>query len=138
MPKAAERKKRAAILRSEGERTTMINEAEGRAQAAMTDAEAKRKAVVLQAQAEAERQRLEATGLQIAIQTLATTLSQYNSSSSKEEALQIAVQFLTVIRYLETHAKFADSDSTKVLMFPSKNSLPLTYGGLKFLLEDEE
>ena len=45
MPKAAERKKRAAILRSEGERTTMINEAEGRAQAAMTDAEAKRKAV---------------------------------------------------------------------------------------------
>ena len=54
MPKAAERKKRAAILRSEGERTTMINEAEGRAQAAMTDAEAKRKAVVLQAQAEAE------------------------------------------------------------------------------------
>jgi len=40
---AAGRKKRAAILRSEGERATLINGAEGRASAAMADAEARKR-----------------------------------------------------------------------------------------------
>ena len=38
--------------------------------------------------------------------------------------------------YFETHAKFAASENSKVIMFPSKTSLPMTYGGLKFLLDD--
>eukprot|EP00956_Cyclotella_meneghiniana_P036381 scaffold124952_cov26-Cyclotella_meneghiniana.AAC.1 len=71
---AAERKKRAAILRSEGERSTLINEAEGRAAAVVADAEAQRKTVLLRAQAEAERQRIEADGLRNAISVVAKTL----------------------------------------------------------------
>mmetsp|Transcript_30319 Transcript_30319/g.34565 ORF Transcript_30319/g.34565 Transcript_30319/m.34565 type:complete len:334 (+) Transcript_30319:22-1023(+) len=127
---AAERKKRAAILKSEGERMTMINEAEGRATAATTDAEAKRKATILLAQAESERQRVEAEGLKVAIQTVAGAFE-----NTEDDGEQAAVQFLSLIRYMETQAKFAGSNGTKVIMLPSKDSLPLTYGGLKFLLD---
>ena len=138
---AAERKKRAAILRSEGERATLINEAEGRASAAVADAEAQKQTVLLQAQAEAERQKLEANGLQTAISIVAKTLSDaygpgYDGGASKE-SVEGAIQFLSLIRYLETQSKFASNEGTKVLMFPSKNTLPLTYGGLQFLLDGE-
>ena len=138
---AAERKKRAAILRSEGERATLINEAEGRAAAEIANAEAQKQTVLLRAQAEAERQRVEADGLRSAISVVAKALSDsygagYNGSKEKE-SVEGAIQFLGLIRYLETQSKFASSDGTKVLMLPSKNSLPLTYGGLQFLLDDE-
>mmetsp|Transcript_4725 Transcript_4725/g.10033 ORF Transcript_4725/g.10033 Transcript_4725/m.10033 type:complete len:356 (+) Transcript_4725:168-1235(+) len=136
---AAERKKRAAILRSEGERTTLINEAEGRATAAVADAEAQKKTVVLRAQAEAERQRIEADGLQVAINTVALALVNsygYADEDTRKESVEGAIQFLGLIRYLETQGKFAASNGTKVLMLPSKNSLPLTYGGMKFLLDE--
>lgn len=138
---AAERKKRAAILRSEGERETFINEAEGRASATIANAEAQKQTVLLRAQAEAERQRLEADGLKTAISILAKTL--YDSygdgyqGGREKESVEGAVQFLSLIRYLETQAAFAESDGTKVLMLPSKNSLPLTYGGLQFMLDDQ-
>lgn len=139
---AAERKKRAAILKSEGERATFINEAEGRAAAAVANAEAQRKTVVLRAQAEAERQRVEADGLRTAIGVVTTALSESygpgsDETSRRKDSVEGAIQFLSLIRYLETQSKFAGSQGTKVLMLPSKNSLPLTYGGLKFLLDDE-
>lgn len=138
---AAERKKRAAILRSEGERATLINEAEGRASAAVAAAEAQKKKTLLSAQAEAERQKVEADGLRTAITVLARSLFDsygdgYNGSKEKE-SVEGAIQFLSLIRYLETQARFAESKGTKVLMLPSKNSLPLTYGGLQFLLDDQ-
>lgn len=137
---AAERKKRAAVLRSEGERSTLINEAEGRAAAVVADAEAQRKTVLLRAQAEAERQRIEADGLRNAISVVAKTLyDAYGAGyeGGKQESVEGAVQFLSLIRYLETQAKFAASENSKVIMLPSKSSLPMTYGGLKFLLDDE-
>jgi len=131
---AAERKKRASILKSEGERITSINEAEGEARAATTNAEAEQKVTVLRAKAEAERQRVEAGGLKVAIETVATAIAE-SSSSTKESAVEGAVQFLSLIRYLETQSKFSSSNNTKIIMLPSKDSLPLTYGGLKFLLD---
>ena len=139
---AAERKKRAAILKSEGERATFINEAEGRAAAAVANAEAQRKTVVLRAQAEAERQRVEADGLRTAIGVVTAALSESygpgsDEMSRRKDSVEGAIQFLSLIRYLETQSKFAGSQGTKVLMLPSKNPLPLTYGGLKFLLDEE-
>jgi regulator of protease activity HflC (stomatin/prohibitin superfamily) len=137
---AAERKKRAAILRSEGERSTLINEAEGKAAAAVADAEAQRKTVLLRAQAEAERQKIEAEGLRNAISVVAKTLHDAygpEHEGGKKESVEGAVQFLSLIRYLETQSKFAASENSKVLMLPSKSSLPMTYGGLKFLLDDD-
>jgi len=134
---AAERKKRAAILHSEGERTTLINKAEGRAQAAIKDAEARQRAVVLTAEAEADRQRIEAEGLQTAIKAVSDVIFKQGQQldGSKENSVEAAVQFLTVLRFLETQAKFSDSANSKIIMLPSKDSLPLTYGGLKFLMD---
>jgi len=129
---AAERKKRAAILKSEGERTTLINEAQGRAQAVLADAEAKQKTITLGARAEAERQRLESEGLKLAIQNLAGVFS---DGDGGKDGVETAVQFLSLIRYMETQAKFAGSNNTKIMMLPSKDSLPLTYAGLRFLLD---
>lgn len=133
---AAERKKRAAILHSEGERTTLVNEAEGRAEAAIKDAQAKQKATVLLAEAEANRQRIEAEGLRMAIATVADGIVGDNrDAAARGEAVEAAVQFLTAVRYLEMQGKIAVSDNSKVILLPSKDSLPMTYGGLKFLLE---
>jgi regulator of protease activity HflC (stomatin/prohibitin superfamily) len=133
---AAERKKRAAILTSEGHRTTLINEAQGRAQAALTSAEAQRQVQILHAEAESERQRIEAEGLQIAIKTVAEGIrGESEGGANPSEAVEAAVQFLSLIRYMETQAKFAGSEGSKVIMLPSKDSLPLTYGGLKYLMD---
>jgi regulator of protease activity HflC (stomatin/prohibitin superfamily) len=118
---AAERKKRASILKSEGERTTMINEAEGRAKAATTDAEAQRKSIILAAQAEAERQRVEAEGLRVAIETLSKVIRENTHPSIEDRSVEGAIQFLGLIRYMETQAKFAGSEGSKVIMLPSKD-----------------
>jgi len=60
------------------------------------------------------------------------------TGSKEKDSVEGAIQFLSLIRYLETQARFASNDSTKVLMFPSaKNTLPMTYGGLQFMLDDE-
>lgn len=121
---AAERKKRAAILKSEGERITMINEAEGRAKAATTDAEARGKSIIFEAQAEAQRQRIEAEGLRVAIQTVAQAIrsnSGGGEGTTQKESVEAAVQYLSLIRYMETQAKFAESNGTKVILLPSKD-----------------
>ena len=122
---AAERRKRAAILQSEGERTTMVNEAEGGASAALMAAEADRKSIVLAAEGEAERQRVEAKGIKDAVETVASAIAQRpggpGAGAADKESIEAAVQFLSVIRYMEMNSKFASSDGTKVLMLPSKD-----------------
>ena len=122
---AAERRKRAAILQSEGERTTMVNEAEGGASAALMAAEADRKSIVLAAEGEAERQRVEAKGIKDAVETVASAIAQRpggpGEGAADKESIEAAVQFLSVIRYMEMNSKFASSDGTKVLMLPSKD-----------------
>ncbi len=137
---SAERKKRAAILQSEGEKMKLINEAQGRAGALLSDAEARKKQIILAAEAEAERQKLEAQGMNLAIQSVATAIANtggsYRNQNGRpsENAVKDALQLLTLVRYLETQGKFASSDATKVLMFPTKDSIPLTYEGLNGLL----
>ena len=124
---SAERKKRAAILQSEGEKTKLINEAQGKAGALLADSEARKKSIILASQAEAERQRIEAEGIKMAIQSLATAIStaggSYKTQNGQinERAMQDALQLLSLVRYLETQGKFASKDGTKVLMFPSKD-----------------
>ncbi|CAB9496992.1 Stomatin-like protein 2, mitochondrial [Seminavis robusta] len=128
---SAARKKRAAILLSEGERTTLANEADGRASALVADAEAKSKSMVLLAKAQAEKMKLESEGLQVAIAQISASIQ----GSADNQAVQGAIQLLVFMRYLDTQAKFASTNSTKVLMFPTKDSLPLTYPGLESLLK---
>jgi len=134
---AAERKKRASILKSEGERTTLTNEAEGRAQALLADAEAKRQSIIKLAAAERERMMTEAEGMEEAIKRVAGAISSCSGSGSDkvhQKDVDKALQLIMLTRYMETQAKFASSEGTKVLMFPTKDSVPLTYDGLKNLL----
>lgn len=127
---SAERHKRAAILTSEGERTKLTNEAEGRAKAALADAEAQRQTVILRAQAEAERLRVEAEGFKNSIDTISETLRQKGSDNAVDNAVQIVM----MNKYLEAQAKFADSEGTKVLFFPTKDTVPITYEGIKSIM----
>lgn len=144
---AAERKKRAAILKSEGERITLVNEAEGRAKAVLADAEARRESIVKLAEAEKHRMRVEADGMAEAVQRIAGAISassrQGKRGGSKHENGNVspdgddmdkALQLIMLTRYMETQAKFASSDGTKVLMFPTKDCVPLSYEGLQSLL----
>jgi regulator of protease activity HflC (stomatin/prohibitin superfamily) len=126
---AAERKKRAAILQSEGERVTLVNEAQGRAAAVLSDAEARGKSMVLMAEAECERLRLEAEGICHSLQAMVKGIS-----GGAKESVDAALQMLLYVRYMETQSKFAESNGTKVLMFPSKDTVPITYEGLRGLM----
>lgn len=136
---AAEREKRAAILHSEGEKIKLVNEAEGRAGAIIADAQARRQSIVLAAEAESERLKLEAEGIQRSIETITNAVvaakDKDNGKKAGDSAADAAIQMLMLVRYMETQAKFAGGEGTKVLMFPSKDTVPLTYEGLQNLLK---
>ncbi len=137
---AAERRKRAAILTSEGERESTINEARGKAEAQVLDAEARKRATVLNAeahqqaillQAEAERQeqvlraRATAEAMDIVTEKLA-------SATNAREALQ----FLLAQEYLEMGKTIGSSDSSKIL-FMDPRSMFSTIEGARAVLGDE-
>ena len=136
---AAERRRRAAILTSEGERESAVNSARGKAEAQILDAEAsakatilqaeaKQKSIVLQAQAERQQQVLKAQATSEALQIITKTL---NSEPGAQEALQ----FLLAQNYLEMGTKIGSSDSSKV-MFMDPRSIPATLEGMRSIVSD--
>jgi regulator of protease activity HflC (stomatin/prohibitin superfamily) len=131
---AAERKKRAAILNSEGERDAAINSAQGKAQARILDAEALKKAAILEAEAEKQAIILEAE---------AQNQQQILRAKGTAEALQIiteklkndpkvreALQFLLAQNYLDMGKEIGSSESAKVL-FMDPRSLMSTLEGIR-------
>lgn len=136
---SAERRKRASILTSEGDRESAINSARGKAEAQILDAEARQKAtilqaeaqqktIVLQAQAERQQQVLKAQATAEALQILAKTLQ---SDPNAHEALQ----FLLAQHYLEMGTKIGSSESSKV-MFMDPRSIPATLEGMRSIVSD--
>ncbi|MCU0551227.1 MAG: SPFH/Band 7/PHB domain protein [Leptolyngbya sp. Prado105] len=136
---SAERRKRAAILTSEGERESAVNSARGKAEAQVLDAEARQKAVILAAEAEqksivlkaqAERQqavlRAQATAEAIAIVTQAL-----NEDARAAEAGKV----LLALSYLEMGTTVGKSDSSKV-MFMDPRSIPATLQGMLSMVDD--
>ncbi|MEB3200411.1 MAG: stomatin-like protein [Synechococcaceae cyanobacterium] len=77
----AEREKRAAILRSEGERESQLNAARGRAEALVLDAEAKQKALLLEADAQARQQKLLAVARAEAASELARAIEAHPAAA---------------------------------------------------------
>jgi len=124
---SAERKKRALVLQSEGERESQVNKAQGEADAVRLQAEAEAEAVKLRAEAEAARLRLESEGSAAALGVLA------GSAGGVDAAMQI----LMLSKYWETQGSLAASDNTKVLMFPSKATVPLSYEALREVVSNE-
>jgi regulator of protease activity HflC (stomatin/prohibitin superfamily) len=122
---SAERRKRAAILTSEGERDAAVNSARGRAEAQVLQAEAEQKALILQAEAEQkaivlraqamrQEQVLKAQATAEALQVIAKTLQ---TDPNAREALQ----FLMAQHYIDMGTKIGTSDSSKVMFMDPRN-----------------
>ena len=138
---AAERRKRAAVLTSEGERESAVNAAQGQAEAevlsaearkkaAILEAEAEQKTIVLKAQADRQEQVLRAQATAEAIQVLAQKLK-------SDPAAREALQFLLAQGYLDVGSKIGASDSSKV-MFMDPRAIPATLEGMKSIVGNLE
>ncbi|HEY9762634.1 MAG TPA: SPFH domain-containing protein [Trichocoleus sp.] len=138
---AAERRKRAAVLTSEGEREAAVNSARGRAEsevlaaearqkAAILDAEAQQKTIVLKAQAVRQEQVLRAQATSEAMQVITKTLRE-------DPASREALQFLMAQGYLEMGLKIGSSESSKI-MFMDPRSIPATLEGMKAIVSNGE
>jgi regulator of protease activity HflC (stomatin/prohibitin superfamily) len=135
---SAERRKRAAILTSEGDRESQVNSARGNADAQVLAAEAKKQAVILDAEAqqqsillkaEAERQSklLRARAVAESMQLLASTLEADPQAAA-------ALQFLLAQNYLDMGTTIGQSESSKVL-FLDPRSVIGTIEGMKEVLD---
>ncbi|MGK7955978.1 MAG: SPFH domain-containing protein [Crocosphaera sp.] len=118
---AAERRKRAAILTSEGERDSAINSAQGKAESRILEAEAQKKAEILQAEAERQQQILKAEAIAKAIDILTEKLK---TDPNAREALQ----FLLAQNYLDMGIKIGSSDSSKVMFMDPRNIMSTLEG----------
>jgi regulator of protease activity HflC (stomatin/prohibitin superfamily) len=125
---SAERKKRAAILNSEGERESAVNAAKGRADALLLDAEAQQKSVLLGAEAERQQQILKAQGIAASAGIIGKQL-QDNPESKR------SIEILLALGYLEMGSSIGKSGSSKVL-FMDPSSVPATMEGIKSILGD--
>lgn len=138
---SAERRKRAAILNSEGDRESAVNSARGKADAQILDAEAQQKSVVMRAEAEQkatilnaqaarQEQVLKAQATAEALQIIAKTLQ---VDPNAREALQ----FLMAQNYLDMGSKIGASASSKV-MFMDPRTIPATMEGIRSIIADTE
>ncbi|HEY9889055.1 MAG TPA: SPFH domain-containing protein [Candidatus Obscuribacterales bacterium] len=136
---AAERRKRAAVLTSEGERESAVNSAKGRAEsevlaaesgktAAILEAEAQQKAIILKAQAYRQEAVLKAQATSEAMGIIADKL---RSDPQAKDALQ----FILAQNYLEMGQQIGASGSSKV-MFMDPRTIPATLEGMKAIVGD--
>jgi len=126
---SAERKKQAAILTSEGEKESAINEARGKAQAQIIAAEARQKVAILDAQAQKQQQILKAEATASAMDLIANKLKENPHNST-------ALQYLLAQNYLEMGLKIGTSESSKVL-FMDPRTIPATLDGIQSLVTKE-
>ncbi|WP_353772029.1 SPFH domain-containing protein, partial [Okeania sp. SIO2G5] len=136
---SAERRERAAILTSEGEREAAVNSARGKADSQVLEAEAKQKAavleaegdqkvIVLKAQAERQEQVLKAQATAEALKIITTTLK-------ADPVTREALQFLMAQQYIDMGTEIGVSGSSKV-MFMDPRNIPATVEGMKAIIDD--
>ncbi|MBP0019297.1 MAG: SPFH/Band 7/PHB domain protein [Cyanobacteria bacterium SBLK] len=129
---SAERKKRAAILTSEGERDAAINESKGKAEARVLEAEAaktasilraeaQQQATILKAKADAEQEVLKAQATARAIDIIAAKMK--DDPQAKE-----TLQFLLAQHYLDMGAAIGSSESSKVMFMDPRNMVSTLEG----------
>jgi regulator of protease activity HflC (stomatin/prohibitin superfamily) len=105
---AAERTKRAVVIKSEGERARAINEAEGKAQSRLIDAKASAESTTLRASAEASKLELEAEGAAKALELISNALGNSND----------AARFQLMREYISAQRALATSSNSKVIVSP--------------------
>jgi len=105
LQKQADQEKRAKILQSEGNQQSAINIADGAAKAAIRAAQGEREAAILRAEGNRQAFILEAEGRAQAIASVYDAIKLADPDPS-----------LIAILQLDTLAKFADSDNTKIVV----------------------
>lgn len=134
----AERRKRAAILNSEGEREAAVNTARGNADAQVLAAEAQRTAAILKAEAEQQSIILNAEGERqgklLRAQAIAESMAVVANVLQKEPQAHAALQFLLTQNYLDMGTTIGESSSSKVL-FLDPHSVMGTLEGMREILE---
>ncbi|KAG8470222.1 hypothetical protein KFE25_008643 [Diacronema lutheri] len=121
---AAERKRRAQVLHSEGERAATINRAEGERTAAVLGAQARREATLLRADADREAQIREAAGVRAAVEEVAAGLraaAQPHTGAPVDAADfgDRAAALLLSRAQLRAHCDIGRSASSKVIFLPT-------------------
>ena len=137
---SAERRKRAAILTSEGERESAINSAQGKAEAQVLEAEAQKKAAILSAEAEQQAIILKAQGRrqQEVLQARATaeSLQIVATVLGSDANARPALQFLLAQYYLDMGMQIGSSDSSKVMFMDPRNIMG-TVEGIRSIIDDQ-
>jgi regulator of protease activity HflC (stomatin/prohibitin superfamily) len=105
LQKQADQEKRAKILESEGIQQSAINVADGDAQAAVRAAEGAKQAAILEAEGNRQAAMLEAEGRAQAIETVYAAIKKAHPDPTLVSILQ-----------LDTLAKFADSENSKIVV----------------------
>lgn len=136
---SAERRKRAAILTSEGEREAAVNSSRGRAEAQVLEAEASQKAAILAAEAEQKTIVLRAQAVRqeqvLKAQATAESLQIVANTLKTDPSAREALQFLLAQNYIDMGTKIGTSDSSKV-MFMDPKSIPATVEGIQSIVSD--
>ncbi|BAY32269.1 SPFH domain, Band 7 family protein [Nostoc carneum NIES-2107] len=136
---SAERRKRASILTSEGDRESAVNSARGKADAQILDAEARQKAVILQAEAEQKAIVLKAQAERqqqvLKAQAIAESAEIIAQKIKNNPEAQKSLEVLFALGYLDMGATIGKSDSSKV-MFIDPRTIPATLEGIKSIVAD--
>lgn len=103
---AAERTKRANIIKSEGQRESAINAAQGLAESRVIDAKSKAEAVELEANAEAAKLELEAQGVSRALEAMGKVITDPEK----------AAQFQLTREYIAAQRELATSSNAKIIL----------------------
>ncbi|MBD1846976.1 SPFH/Band 7/PHB domain protein [Cyanobacteria bacterium FACHB-63] len=136
---SAERRKRAAILTSEGERESAVNSARGKAEAQVLDAEARQKAAILAAEGEqkaivlkAQAERQQAV---LKAQATAEAIGIVTQALKGDPRAAEAGKVLLAMSYLDMGTTVGKSDSSKV-MFMDPRSIPATLQGMLSMVDE--
>ena len=126
LQKTADQEKRAAILQSEGEQQAAINVATGAAEATIREAEGAKTAAILYAEGNRQAAILEAEGKARGIKIVYDAIN----AAEPDEGLISVLQ-------LETLARFADSENSKIVVPYETVGLLGAANGLASMLRDE-
>ncbi len=135
---SAERRKRAAILTSEGDREAAVNTARGNADAQVLAAEARKKAAILEAEAQQQSILLKAEADRqsrlLKTQAIAESMGLLTTMLKSDPKAYGSLQFLLAQTYMDMGTSIGQSDSSKVLFLDPRSVLG-TIEGMKEVLD---
>jgi regulator of protease activity HflC (stomatin/prohibitin superfamily) len=125
LQKQADQEKRARILESEGQQQSAVNVADGERQAAIKEAEGAQQSLILRAEGNRQAQILDAEGRAQAIATVYAAIK----AAAPDPTLVAILQ-------LDTLAKFAESDNTKLIIPAESAALLGAVQAIKSVMSD--